>query len=207
MDNKFIRVLLIEDNPGDARLIQETLAEAGRVKFALEHVDNLETGLERLSRGGVDLILLDLGLPDSRGLDTFVKTHTQAPEVPIVVLTGLDNETMAIKAVQSGAQDYLIKGQIDDHLLVRALLYAIERGKLVGELRDALSKIKTLRGLLPICSYCKKIRDDKGYWEQVEAYIEKHTDAQFSHCICRECLKKISPETYDRIYPDAPGED
>lgn len=207
MEGKPIKILLIEDNPGDARLIREMLARAKGAKFDLERADRLQTGLERLNRGGFDLVLLDLGLPDSRGLDTFVKMHTQTPGVPIVVLTGLDDETLAIKAVQAGAQDYLIKGKIDNHLLVRAVRYAVERGKLIRELQDALAKIKTLRGLLSICSYCKKIRDDEGYWEQVEAYIEKHSNAKFTHGICKECLKKISPETYNKIYRDSPGED
>jgi len=122
--------------------------------------------------------------------------------VPIVVLTALDDETIAVKAVQGGAQDYLIKGRVNSYLLTRALRYALERGKLIRELRDALGKINTLRRLLPICSYCKKIRNDEGYWEEVEAYIEKHSNAMFSHGICKDCLKKFYPDTYKKRYQD-----
>jgi signal transduction histidine kinase len=122
-----IRVLLIEDNPGDARLIREILARARGAQFELERVERLSTALERLNTGGVDAILLDLTLPDSSGLDTFFKVHTRAPHVPITVLSGFDDEVVAIRAVREGAQDYLVKGQVDRNLLVRALRYAIER--------------------------------------------------------------------------------
>jgi phosphoserine phosphatase RsbU/P len=121
-----IRALLIEDNPGDARLIREMLRE---VSQALEvvHVDRLAAGLEHLADHSMDAILLDLSLPDSTGFETFARTHTAAPNVPIVVLSGLDDEETAVRAVQAGAQDYLVKGRVDGALLMRALRYAIER--------------------------------------------------------------------------------
>jgi len=135
MDNKHIKVLLIEDNPGDARLIGETLAEVKGALFDLECANKLSTGLERLAAGDIDVILLDLSLPDSRTFDTFAKAQAQAPEVPIVVLTGLDDEELAVKAVRGGAQDYLVKGQVDSNLLARAMRYAIERKRMEEELR------------------------------------------------------------------------
>lgn len=122
-----IKVLLIEDNPGDARLIREILARARGAQFELERVDRLSVALERLAAGGFQAILLDLTLPDSSGLDTFLQVHARAPHVPITVLSGFDDEVVAIRAVREGAQDYLVKGQVDRNLLVRALLYAIER--------------------------------------------------------------------------------
>jgi signal transduction histidine kinase len=122
-----IRVLLVEDNPGDARLIREILARARGAQFELERVERLSAALERLTTGGIDAILLDLTLPDSNGLDTFFKVHARAPRVPITVLSGFDDEVVAIHAVREGAQDYLVKGQVDRNLLVRALRYAIER--------------------------------------------------------------------------------
>ncbi len=124
---EIIRVLLIEDNPGDARLIREILARARGAQFELERVERLSTALERLTAGGIDAILLDLTLPDSSGLNTFFKVHARAPHVPITVLSGFDDEVVAIRAVREGAQDYLVKGQVDRNLLVRALRYAIER--------------------------------------------------------------------------------
>ena len=122
-----LTVLLIEDNPGDARLLQVMLAEVPAAPFALERADRLSTGLERLDKGGIDLVLLDLSLPDSGGIDTFVRAHEHAPHVPLIVLSGLDDEDFAIKTVQEGAQDYLVKGRYDSHLLVRAMRYAVER--------------------------------------------------------------------------------
>ena len=122
-----IRILLVEDNPGDARLLRETLAEANASPFEVTHVGTLSAGLERLKGGGIDVVLLDLSLPDGQGLDTFVRAHAQAPGVPFVVLTGLADETVAAGALLEGAQDYLVKGQVDCNLLVRSMRYAIER--------------------------------------------------------------------------------
>lgn len=127
MDTKPIRALLVEDNPGDSRLIREMLTEARGATFDLKYADRLQAALEQLSEGGIDVVLLDLGLPDSKGLETLSKTYAQAPKVPVVVLTGLHDETVGVQAVNRGAQDYLIKGQINVSLLVRTVRYAIER--------------------------------------------------------------------------------
>ncbi len=113
-----MKILLIEDNPGDARLIREMLADAGGRGFAIEWVSRLAEGLERLRRGGIDLVLLDLDLPDSHGLDTFIKAQAQAPHVPFVVLTGLADETLGLITVRKGAQDYLFKDGTDPRLLL-----------------------------------------------------------------------------------------
>ncbi|MFQ6066197.1 MAG: diguanylate cyclase domain-containing protein [bacterium] len=129
VEDKPIKVLLIEDNPGDARLIREMLTEAEMASFDVEWVDRLSTGLERLARGGINVLLVDLSLPDSRGLETFTKVHIKAPTVPIIVLTGLDDEAVGVRAVREGVQDYLVKGKVDSHLLRRAIRYAIERKK------------------------------------------------------------------------------
>ena len=137
MNNGHIRVLLIEDNPGDARLIQEMLSKMRDDSLDLECVMQLSSGLERLSEGGVDAVLLDLSLPDSQGLDTFTRMNVQAPQIPIVVLTGLSDETLGVQAVRQGAQDYLVKGQVDSGLLMRAIHYAIERKRVAEVLRGA----------------------------------------------------------------------
>jgi sigma-B regulation protein RsbU (phosphoserine phosphatase) len=122
-----IKVLLVEDKPGDTRLICEMLSEVRDVQIDVECVDRLSSGLECLAVGGIDVLLLDLSLPDGQGLDVCVRAHAQAESVPIVVLTGLDDETMAAKTLQIGAQDYLVKGQVDSGLLLRSIRYAIER--------------------------------------------------------------------------------
>jgi PAS domain S-box-containing protein len=142
MPINIIKILLVEDNPGDARLIQEMLAEAQEFGLTIDWVTRLSAGIERLGQGGVDLVLLDLGLPDSRGLETFVKAHAQAPRVPFVVLTGLDDETVALTAVRQGAQDFLVKGQTDGIMLFRAIRYATERKKVEEDLRRANEELR-----------------------------------------------------------------
>ena len=134
--SEVLRILLIEDNPGDARLIKEMLSEVKSTTFHLECVDRLSSGLELLSKEKIDVVLLDLSLPDSHGLETFEKVYTQVPEVPIVVLTGMNDEILGMNAVQKGAQDYLIKGQVDSNLLSRSIRYSIERQRMIAELRS-----------------------------------------------------------------------
>ncbi len=127
-----IKVLLVEDNPADADLIQRMLAQAS-IKdanarpFELECADRLSAALKRLTAGEIDVVLLDLSLPDSQGLKAFAEVRTQAAQVPVVVLSGLDDEALAIEAVSQGAQDYLVKGHVDGFSLARAIRYAIER--------------------------------------------------------------------------------
>ena len=132
-----IRILLIEDDPEDADLLQEILGESSNHSFMLEWVDRLQTGLERLSQGGIDMVLTDLSLPDSQGVETFTRIYAHAPTMPIVVLSGLDDETVAVKAVHEGAQDYLVKGEMNNNLLVRALRYAMERQRVQEALRES----------------------------------------------------------------------
>ena len=188
MRENALQVLLIEDDPGDARLIREMLAGG---KFEVETRDRLSEGIACLAQGGVDVVLLDLTLPDSSGFDTFARVREHAAGVPIVLLTGLDDETFAIGAVHEGAQDYLNKSKVNAELLTRAIRYAIERNSLIRELQDALARVKTLSGLIPICAWCRKIRNDKGYWDLVESYIESRSDAKFTHGICPDCMVKL----------------
>ncbi len=127
MDKEKIKVLLIEDDASDLYLIKKMLAEEGDNSFSLEHADNLSEGLGRLNKTDFDVVLLDLGLPDSWGLETFTTIHARAPQAPIVVLSGLDDKSLAINAVHNGAQDYLVKGDINSTALQRCLRYALER--------------------------------------------------------------------------------
>jgi diguanylate cyclase (GGDEF)-like protein len=120
-------VLLIEDNPGDARLIREMVEEDPEAPFELHFAERLSHGLDFLANKNAGLVLLDLSLPDSLGLETFAKVFAHSPSVPIIVLTGTDDATVALRAVQGGAQDYLVKGKLDRELLVRSMQYSIER--------------------------------------------------------------------------------
>ena len=141
MKKTLIHVLLFEDNPGDARLFREFLHEDGFTEVELDHVERLKTGLEHLSQGKPDVILLDLGLPDSQGLETFKRVYAQAPDVPIVVLTGLNDSEQAVEAVRDGAQDYLVKGEVSGGWLVRAIRYAIARKRAEDALRDSQAQV------------------------------------------------------------------
>ena len=131
---KALRVLSIEDNPGDAILVREMLRDASPDGFLLENHDRLSTAVAQLLEGAVDCVLLDLSLPDAEGLEALAQVRTVALDVPIVVLTGRTDEVLAVQAVHEGAQDYLIKGQVDARLLARSINYAIERKRAEVEL-------------------------------------------------------------------------
>jgi len=152
-----VRILLIEDNTGDARLFQELLAEA-RAPFTIEHVRKLSEALDRLTHGGIDVVMSDLSLPDSHGLDTFEKLHTAAPQVPVIVLSGLDDETLAVETVQRGAQDYLVKGRADTHLLVRSIRYALKRIVAERELAEERNLLRSVINNLLDSIYVKDVR-------------------------------------------------
>ena len=142
--NKQIKVLFVEDNPGDARLILEMIKEAGYSQFKIGRAESLKEAFKLLDEMPFDAILSDLGLPDSFGLDTFSKLYEKAPKIPIIVMTGLNDEVTGTKAVRDGAQDYLVKGQVDSNLLVRALRYAIERKQVEEEVRQKNKKLETM---------------------------------------------------------------
>lgn len=127
-----IKVLLIEDNRGDYQLILKLLEKSENAQFELVHSPRLKSGVELLENNSFDVILLDLGLPDSNGLDSFNVILKKHPEIPTIILTGLANEETGIQAIKYGAQDYLVKGEFNGKLLVRAIQYAIERKKLEG---------------------------------------------------------------------------
>ncbi len=133
MTNLPVQVLLIEDNPGDARLLQEMLKESGSLKFEVTQFSTLADATNHLPTSKVNIVLLDLGLPDANGLDAVRKLHALAERVALIVLTGLDDENMATQALTEGAQDYLIKGKIGTHGLLRSIRYAIERQRMLVE--------------------------------------------------------------------------
>jgi PAS domain S-box-containing protein len=144
MENKTIKVLLIEDSIDDAELIKRMLEKSDRSKFQVTVAQKLNDGLEQAKKNPPDLILSDLGLPDSHGIDTVTKILLTVPHKPLVVLSGFDDEDIAIKAVQLGAQDYLVKGQIENHQLERAIYHSIERARLHDELEQNAQEISKL---------------------------------------------------------------
>ena len=141
MKEKALQVLLVEDNAGDARLLREMFSTERPGSFELTHLLRMSEAVIHLAKGGTDVVLLDMGLPDGHGLDTVRRAHAAAPGVPVIVLTGLDDEALAAEAMKEGAQDYLIKGQIENRALPRALRHAIERHRMQTE----TSEIKKLQ--------------------------------------------------------------
>jgi sigma-B regulation protein RsbU (phosphoserine phosphatase) len=152
-----VRILLVEDNLGDARLFQELLGDA-KTPFSIGHVRRLSEALERLGGGEVDLVMSDLSLPDSQGLETFEKLHAAAPYVPVIVLSGLDDETLAVETVERGAQDYLVKGRADTHLLVRSIRYALKRAAAERELGEERNLLRSVINNLLDSIYVKDAR-------------------------------------------------
>lgn len=141
-DPETLKVLLIEDNPLDARLIQIMIAEAGAGQFELERVERVADGLERLKRGNIGLVLVDLSLPDSHGLETFETVHSAFPKTPIIVMSGMDDQAVAVRAVHEGAQDFLVKGHVNGLLLVRAMRYALERMRTAEQLERYAAELR-----------------------------------------------------------------
>ena len=144
-----LRILVVEDNPADADFIRETLPETGPVTFHIETVARLAEACTRLESQGTDLVLLDLGLPDSQGLQTFHKLRQAAPDIPVIVLTGTDDQEQAVAAVRDGAQDYLVKGQVKGSLLARAARYALERQKAAAVLAALSARQEALLAAVP----------------------------------------------------------
>lgn len=162
-----LRVLLLEDNAADAGLLRATLGATPDLSFELEWVDRLQPGLDRLAEGGIDIAIVDLSLPDSRGLETFRAVREEAPEVPLLILTGDENQDLAVTAISEGAQDYLLKGERWPGTLVRSLRYAVARQKMVAQLRrlalvDELTGLHNRRGFLGLGEQLLKVADRSG---------------------------------------------
>jgi two-component system, cell cycle response regulator len=152
------KILLVEDNPGDARLLQEVFKESTKMRFQCVLCQTLQEALENLAKDRPDVCLLDLGLPDAQGLEAVQHIHKEHPDMPIVVLTVLNDETLALESLRQGAQDYLVKGTIDSNLLWRSLRYAMERqrvqlGLLNLAMMDDLTGLYNRRGFLALAEH------------------------------------------------------
>lgn len=164
MTNAGITALLIEDNIEDVRLIELALADSRRGHVRLVRAHRLSDGLSLLAQGGIDVVLLDLSLPDSHGLETFERTRVEAPGVPIIVLSGPSDERLAVDAVDAGAQDYLVKGRLEGETLKRSIRYAMDRHRNLTELRqlalvDELTGLRNRRGFVTLAEQALKSSD------------------------------------------------
>jgi CheY-like chemotaxis protein len=195
-----ISMLIVEDNPGDADLIKEYLREVNTNRYKIEEAATMNGAVGALARKNIDLVLLDLSLPDSKGLDTLRTVTANFPQVVIVILTGLQDEQVALQAVRYGAQDYLEKNQITPALLHRSITYSMERKKallekedLLSDLSKALEQLEALEEILPICASCKKIRDKNNNWHRIEDYIKGRSSVEHGRDICPQCLEELYP--------------
>lgn len=202
------KILLIEDNPGDVLLVEEMLAETENTLFSMIHTDRLSTGIKCLNEKKIDVILLDISLPDSHGIKTFTTLQAHVPKIPIVVLSGLDDETIAIEALKDGVQDYLIKGRIDGNMLLRSIRYAIERKQIELALQESERRHRRLLELMPDIVY--RI-DENGifvYLNEAVQYLgykpEELIGKHFSVLIHPDDLGKVSRTNFIQRYFNKP---
>jgi sigma-B regulation protein RsbU (phosphoserine phosphatase) len=190
-------VLLIEDDAATARSIELILKAEGH-DCDVRRLG--EDGLAAAKLYAYDVILLDLMLPDMEGLEVLRRLRADNVGAPVLILSGLSDIDFKSKGLNIGADDYLIKPfdpqELRSRLQVGLRVLKLESalaGK-VQELEQAMQHVKTLQGLLPICMYCKKIRDDSDSWHRVESYIEQHTEAMFTHSLCTDCREEYFPK-------------
>ena len=195
-----MKVLLVDDDEDDYILTRDLFGDIEGAKFELDWAATYDTGLRAICQREHDVYFVDYRLGGRSGLDLIQEVIGIGCEAPLILLTGQGDHEVDMDAMKAGAADYLVKGRIDAELLERSIRYSLERKNaqlkqelLIAELRRAMVKIKTLGGLLPICSNCKRIRDDKGYWKMLESYIKEHSGAEFSHGICPPCMKQLYP--------------
>ncbi|OGV39372.1 MAG: hypothetical protein A2020_09095 [Lentisphaerae bacterium GWF2_45_14] len=210
-ENKKEKILIADDHPANLMLIENHLEGLG-----VDCVKALsgEAAIKAAAENDFALILLDVQMPEMNGFETaaILRAEEKTHFIPIIFITAMDHKTYEFKGYESGAVDYIGK-PVDEEILRSKVKIFMElyrqkriiesqRAELtlkVAELQKALDEIKVLRGIIPICVHCKKIRDDGGYWENVEQYIEAHSEVGFSHGICPECLKKHFPDIADEI--------
>jgi signal transduction histidine kinase len=186
MEDKRINILLLEDDPDYSQIIQMVIAKEMKNKLNLEWVDLLNSALDKLSEKKYDVILMDLSLPDSSGYETFASIYSRAPETAIVVLSCLDDEKLATEAVRNGAQDYLVKDQVDGKLMARSIKYAIERKEVDKELKKANAKLQESQKKLELWN--------KELEEEVKRRTEALRKANRELEAANETLKMIDKE-------------
>jgi AmiR/NasT family two-component response regulator len=195
-----VEVLLAEDDPLVSEMIRGTLEDLG-YRVAGEAIDG-QQAIELTRTLQPDVVLMDIEMPKRNGIEATRDIYEFCP-TPVVILTAYETAALVEQASVAGAGAYLVKPP-KARELERAIMIAMARFRdlialrnLNEELRAALAKVKLLSGLLPICASCKKIRDDRGYWQQVEVYIRNHSEVEFTHGMCPDCMARYYPDYYD----------
>ena len=199
-------ILIVDDDEIDRVHIKRLLERNRDIQITLDEAVCAADGLKLAEYISYDCILLDYKLPDADAISFLKKFSELGKEVPPVILqTTMKDGPQAIECIALGAQDYLVKGEFDAQILLRSIKYAIERDSLLKDklkaehaLAMAQQRIESLEKFLPICSNCKKIRDERGDWWGLERYITEHSDTQFSHSVCPDCLHALYPDMYPK---------
>lgn len=204
-------VLIVDDTPLNLQIIADTLSAKGLRVVIAESGEQALTIVERIPP---DIILMDVVMPGIDGFETCrrLKLHKTTQAIPVIFMTALDDPEYVMRGFDAGGVDYIGKplrlkevlARVETHLWLRYMQTQLEAQN--AQLQEALAKVKTLKGLLPICANCKKIRDDQGYWNQIEAYIEEHSDALFTHGLCPECVKLLVDDSEMQKTADSPYE-
>ncbi|MCI5211110.1 MAG: response regulator [Candidatus Electrothrix sp. ATG2] len=192
-------VLIVDDIPKNLQVLGSVLKKEGyRIAFA----QSGESALEYVAENKPDLILMDIMMPGMDGYEVCkrLKREPETEDIPVIFVTALGDADDEHRGFALGGVDYItkpfnleiVKAWVKTHLQLKRKTAMLEN--VIKELNNTLAEIKTLQGILPICVQCKKIRNDKGYWDRVEWYMEERTDVRFSHGICPECVKKLYPE-------------
>lgn len=205
------KILCIDDEPTHLIIFSQVLAQEG---FEVMIAASAEEGLKYCMANRFDAVLTDYQMPMLNGIEFLISLKQFDDAPPVVVLTGRGSEEIAVQAMKFGAMDYIVKDERQGYLkllgvtLHRAIelhearrakdKLIAEQAKLLNELQTALANVKRLSGLVPICSSCKKIRDDKGYWNQLEAYLQENLQLNFTHGICPDCVATLYPQKGNR---------
>jgi DNA-binding response OmpR family regulator len=182
MSNGSGHIFIVDDNPDNLRILGHVIQDQG---YDITLSSNGKDALEFLKNEKPDLILLDIMMPEINGFELCqkIKQNPDFKNIPIIFISAIQNSKDIIKGFELGAVDYVSKPFNSKELIARVNVHV--------QLKKALEEIKVLRGIIPICANCKKIKNDEGYWEQVEEYIQHNTDATFTHSLCKECSKKL----------------
>jgi len=200
-----IRILAADDDLTALRLITYSLVTWG---YDVVTAVNGEKALEEIRRGGVNIVLIDWTMPEMEGVEIIREVRKNPPAdgyLYMIMITARSEIEDIVAGLEAGADDYLKKPYSEDELRSRIRVgervVNLERSLAAraAELQEALANVKQLKGLLPICMYCKKIRNDRDYWQQMEGYIHEHTDANFTHSVCPDCREKIVKPMLDEM--------